>query len=488
MIFQYSILKKKMWAGIMISFATFLFSGCAGQGQEMEEPEPVMESTLAEEHEEAEADGVEEIEGTEEIEEVKESLAGSDDRNMPEIEASQDCIVKAIIQNAEEYQALVGCLEEYMDYSVLLLELAETDTVIYLDEILAYENFHILSIKNGGAISARNMEILNESPVRDIELYHTYSIEENILSQMPNLQYITIHINSWYSGVLSAKELLQNTDCISIVVKWDDDWKEEVYLEELVEWNEINAMLSESNHFLKALYVLNDEDYNYISYEFCGRGEEKWNTCVANACEAFICIKDRESYGNKYFDILKVPIESIDALSWLDGRRVRMEDINFDGYRDLIFVGNNDLSGSLDRCIGFLWNEKEQKYEWNATVPKHIAIDDEQERIIKIYTSSLQDDYFIYEYHDGIFTEKWLAVTFSMTENQVAWQYYEEGESLKRLERNYDEDAKLYYITYEENGIVTEEVMEEVDYNNKYGSYSDLGKKYFPEFDFYWAG
>ena len=168
-----------------------------------------------------------------------------------------------------------------------------------------------------------------------------------------------------------------------------------------------------------------------------------------------------------------------------------LDDINFDGYLDLIFTGWNRHSGDLPRqCIGFLWNEKEQRYEWNDTVPKHYrGTDDEQKRVIDIYTSSLQDDYFIYEYHDGIFTEKRLEVIGSMTDYYlIIWQYYEEGEMLKRLEKTYDEDAKLYYITYEENGIVTEVVMEEADYDSKYGSYSDLGKEYFPEFDFYWAG
>ena len=70
----------------------------------------------------------------------------------------------------------------------------------------------------------------------------------------------------------------------------------------------------------------------------------------------------------------------------------------------------------------------------------------------------------------------------------MIWQYYEDGELLKRLEETKDEESKLYHITYEENGIVTEKVMEEADYDNQYDSYSDLGEEYFPEFDFYWKG
>lgn len=30
--------------------------------------------------------------------------------------------------------------------------------------------------------------------------------------------------------------------------------------------------------------------------------------------------------------------------------------------------------------------------------------------------------------------------------------------------------------------------MEEIDFENKYNTYRDLGKEYFPEFDFYWVG
>ena len=79
------------------------------------------------------------------------------------------------------------------------------------------------------------------------------------------------------------------------------------------------------------------------------------------------------------------------------------------------------------------------------------------------------DDYRIYEYNGSVFTEKRLVVTWSReVRYRITWQYYEEGELLKSLEQNYDEDAKMYYITYEENGIVTEEVMEEADSGNRH--------------------
>ena len=116
-------------------------------------------------------------------------------RNMPEIEA-RSSIVEVKINNAEEYRVFVGCLDEYTDYEILQLELKETDTVIYLDEILAYHNFSILTIHNGGTIAVRNIESLKVNPLRNIELYHPYSIEENMLSHMSNLKYTTICLNS----------------------------------------------------------------------------------------------------------------------------------------------------------------------------------------------------------------------------------------------------------------------------------------------------
>lgn len=483
-------LRKRLQVYILAVLAAVVLSGCAGQEQEMEEPETVTESAQAEEPGEAEGDEIEEIEETEEAEEL---LAESDNPNMPEIEVTvsgDSSFLDVIIHNEEEYQAFVDCLGNYTECFSITLFLEETDTVIYLDDILAYQNFTFLDIKHGGTISVRNMEILSESPVRDIELYHPYAIEENVLSRMLNLQYITILIDSQYNGIFPAKELLRNTDCASIVVKWDDEGKEEVNLEEFTEWDEINTMLSKDNCYLKALYVSNEDDYNFISYEFRVRGEEKGNSCEANECEAYICIKDRESYGEKYFDILAVPFESNDRLAWYDGRRVWLEDMNFDGYRDLIFERYNDPIGRAEGCIGFLWNEKEQRYEWNATVPKKYRwIDKERKRIRDVDTSALEDDYFIYEYHDGIFTEKKMEFIGSLTDYYlVIWQYYEDGELLKRLEQNFDEETKQYYITYEENGIVTEKVMEEADYENKYDSSSELGMEYFPEFDFYWAG
>lgn len=486
MIDQYRILSKKTQAGIMISLIAFVLSGCAGQEQEMEEPELVMESVQAEEQEEAEADGAEETEGTEEPEEVEEpSVEGSTSKipkNVELIGSSAD-IVSVDIHGEGEYRAFVNSLEKYRDCFELRLDMKETDTVVYLDEILAYHNFSYLSIFSGGVIAVRNMDNLKETPLEVLELNRIHAIEENVVSQLPAWRDVEIRLDSDYTGVFPAKKLAHNTNCANIAMIWEDNKKYEAHLEELAEWDEINASMSENDSYLKGLYVWNEEEYNYTSYEFCEEETEQ-------ASAAFICIKDRESYGEKYFDVLEVPVESVEV-TWSGGRRMMRDDLNFDGYYDLVFMGWNWFSGDPQgQCIGFLWNENEQKYEWNVTAPKHYrGVDDERKIIIDIYTSALQDDYFIYEYHDGMFTEKKLEVMGSLTDYYfIAWQYYEDGKLLKRLEKNYDEDTKLYHITYEENGIVTEKVMEEADYDNQYDSYSDLGEEYFPEFDFYWKG
>ncbi len=453
------MMRRKTRAALLVRMilAAFILSGCAGQGQEKEEeePEPVLESVQAE----------------------------RDNPKIPKNKAGADSpYVNVDIYNEEEYRAFVGSLEEYLDCQFLQLNMHETDTVIYLDELLAYHNFSYLYIGSGGVISARNMDILKENPLEKIELDCIHAIEENIVSQMPALRDVEIWLDSSYTGALPAKELIHNTSCGEISMIWKDNRKYKVHMEEIAEWDEIDASLPGNNSYLKGLYVWNEEDCHYVSYEFCGEETEQ-------ACAAFICIRDRESYGEEYFDVLEVPVKSVE-ITWSGGSRMTRGDLNFDGYCDLVFMGWNRFPGEGYReCIGFLWNEKEQRYEWNSTVPKYYGgIDAERKRLIRSWTSAIEDDYFIYEYHDGIFTEKKLEVTYSMTEDRVTLQYYEEGVLLKRLDKIYKEDAKLYYITYEEDGIVTEKVMEEADYDNKYGSFMNLGKEYFPEFDFYAAG
>ena len=99
-------------------------------------------------------------------------------------------------------------------------------------------------------------------------------------------------------------------------------------------------------------------------------------------------------------------------------------------------------------------------------------------------SSVFEDDYYIYEYKDGGFVEKKLEVRSSrMDDSWIRWYYYEEGELTKTLEILSQPEDNTHHLLYEENGkIIEEKVLEEFSY------YADIGKAYFPEFDFYNAG
>ena len=74
---------------------------------------------------------------------------------MPEIKISYGYL-EVNIQNQEEYEGFISRLEEFTDCDSLSMDLGETDITVYLDEILAYQNFERLYISNGGTISFKN--------------------------------------------------------------------------------------------------------------------------------------------------------------------------------------------------------------------------------------------------------------------------------------------------------------------------------------------
>ena len=73
----------------------------------------------------------------------------------------------------------------------------EDGTVIYLDEILAYQNCKFLAIKYGGTISARNMEIwrfhwyYGMDPDWTSMLIHLETNDNQILSKLWEKKFIT---------------------------------------------------------------------------------------------------------------------------------------------------------------------------------------------------------------------------------------------------------------------------------------------------------
>lgn len=81
---------------------------------------------------------------------------------------------------------------------------------------------------------------------------------------------------------------------------------------------------------LERIYRLNDEDYSYTSYEFYNHYEESRTEISA----AFICVNDRKSNGEEYFDIIDVPTDKFlnylflrDTYPWVSVS----DDLSFDG-------------------------------------------------------------------------------------------------------------------------------------------------------------
>ncbi|MBD5552347.1 MAG: hypothetical protein HDQ96_14450 [Lachnospiraceae bacterium] len=66
--------------------------------------------------------------------------------------------------------------------------------------------------------------------------------------------------------------------------------------------------------------------------------------------------------------------------------------------------------------------------------------------------------------------------------DKTIWNYSEDGELKETLEYIFDENDNTSHIIYQGKGRTEEEGFE----GKK--DYDEVGKKYFPEFDFYWKG
>ena len=119
-------------------------------------------------------------------------------------------------------------------------------------------------------------------------------LQEGLLNHLNGIYEIRIRLDNRYTGKLPTMELLDNMDCENIVLIWDDNDEgegigqlngEDTYNGNNREWEYFYAALPKENQYLKGLYQVNEEDYSYTSYEFCG-------TDSKDACAAFVCIKD----------------------------------------------------------------------------------------------------------------------------------------------------------------------------------------------------
>ena len=394
------------------------------------------------------------------------------------------------IYNKDQYEGFISRLEEFTDCNSLSLDLVGKDTTIYLDEILAYQNFEWLYIENGGTVSCKDAQILTY-PIRVIELSHVYAIEESLLDHIVSgdlyVQYkLAIELDNRYTGKLPIEELLNYKDCEDVLLVWNDDAEGEGFLdvqegmENLKEWDYLQSVQETSEGCLKGIYSLHDENYIFTCYEFYNHYEEY----TADISAAFICVKDRESNGEEYFDIIDVPIDKFSDLyrGTTVNRLNVMSDINFDGYMDLEFHNQNNTWDSRSGYY-FLWDEEEQRFVFNESAPRYIErIDPERKRLTNSNVSSLEDDYYIYEYSDHVFTCGHLKINTDLYGKKVTWKYFVDGKCISLLERIEDEDGSKHYFYEEIDGI-----REEVQIGSSL-MYDEISEMFFPEFDFWIKG
>lgn len=194
--------------------------------------------------------------------------AQSEDESIPDIEIIDNCIVEARIHNEEEYEGFVNRLEEFTGCHYLWIDLGDTDTTIYLDEILDLRDFEYLQVRNGGNISARDMKRCAYFKA-EIELSHVFAIDEDVLRYIAsNDSYgqskIVIELDNRYRRKLPIEELLNYQNCTNVILVWDDDTDSEGLLdvqedmESLREWDYLQSVQEAEGGFLKAIYRLND--------------------------------------------------------------------------------------------------------------------------------------------------------------------------------------------------------------------------------------
>ena len=390
-------------------------------------------------------------------------------------------IVEANIKNNIEYEAFIEWLNMGGEYSSLFLNLKNTYTAIYLDQIVENTNITYVSVRQGGEIMCNNLDILKEKHMEGIFFYHIYGMQEGIIENFGKIDRLNIMLKSTYTGYIPIEELLLHLDCekASIWYDWQRDEEESVATlisyEESKEWKikeKLMELLSDTKRQLKAVYRLLGDEHEYISYEFK----------EADGIKVYLCIENRVSKGDSYIQWISLPIRA-EEYNYLEGERLRLEDLNFDGYEDILFIGDNNTLKLYRECQGFLWNEEEKKYKYSETLPINFdRIDEEKKRITyHISEGIMQDHYYIYEYVEGKFIEKYLQVLLG--EGEVEWKYAEDGRIVQKMTLFQEESEEGAYMFFNlETGQIIEGIWEAERY------YYELGKLFFPEFDFYFLG
>lgn len=412
----------------------------------------------------------------------------------PEIKADDPPVehMSVSIHNEEEYQAFVRQLEASSGCQDLYLDMEDSETEVYLDDLMAAcPGLTYLRIESGGRIAARDAESLDTCALYVLVLKSVLAVEEDILRHIPVRETLYIEMDGSYEGVVPTGELLDNTVCEDLILVWDIG--ESPGLPGLLtgeercdsisrEWDDVSEMLKRGK--LLGIHRINDGGYSYTCFDFYRPDS------VTELCGALISVRD--SGGDEhfaYFDLLEIPEDRLSEADMRLGRRIyREEDLNFDGVRDIVYTGTGDVRERSGDCTVFLWDEKEDKYVFCESAPRDFLWpQQDRQRIIDAAILGLgeTEEYHIYEYDGTGFTDRKLEVSFAGEADieQVSWRYFEEGELRETLEMTFDKSSGSGHITYQGNGITEEEEL-----NQEKVDYREIGQKYFPEFDFYWYG
>lgn len=322
------------------------------------------------------------------------------------IEVSDEYFLTVQINSSSAYEKFLSQIENYRNCFSLYMDLMGTDTEIYLDELLALDNFQLVTIVNGGSITLKDKEMAGINSLSDLVLNHINRIDDDALENFMN-----------------------ESGCENLFIRYDNFVNDEIWLKEVC--------------------CLNQETFRYTSYIFC-----EGPLIDAAELQTKIVVESREDSEGGNYDVLEIPAADMPEMTWMDGQRIKIVDVNFDGYEDIIFLGYNDGLKIYHDCVGFLWEPTEKRFVLNDTLPSHFSgfVDYERKRLTYATGSGAYENYYIYKYKNGRFAEQELAVTYG--EEKIMWEYYEDG--------------------------ICVETLEAEDMNQ--------GEQHFPEFDFYIRG
>ena len=391
-----------------------------------------------------------------------------------------DSNVRISVHDEIAYRQFLIMLDELENCDLLRLNVLGADIRVCLDDILAGHNIEYLYI-TGGTITARNPEALGSMSLDSMGIYRVSKVEEGILNHISS-RYMEISLNDRYTGKLPTADLLNNMECDELIVMWGGEGGtglldiSEPENKILKEWNQICSILSEKDRILENIYKEKNGEFSFTSYDFYEQGSDR------KLYAEFISVKDVESGGTEYFDILKVPEERIaeipGGIFLNDFHRMWFYDINFDGHDDFVYERRCD--GCDENNVIFLWIPDKERFEYCGTAPRNFenSVSVKEHKAYYVYPDANAGPsiYSIYEYADGCFIRHSLEIEHRG--DSLVYVYHREGEWVREQEFSYQKEDRTWHAVHEENGMTIEESMSE--------DLAELECAYFPEFTYIW--